>query len=236
MPMTGESVRLSQIATALASETRAEMVTALMGGTAHTGRELARHVGVAASTASEHLGMLVDTGLVAVEAQGRHRFFRLASPDVASLVETLLEASITIEPLTPTVTRRNHSLAYARACYDHLAGELGVQLYDRLVALGALAVDGDGDTGSIALTPAGEALCDRLDIARTAKPRKRPLVRTCLDWTQRRHHLAGELGATMLSTMIERGWIRRVPAHPRELRLTDAGRRALSTHLGVEVR
>lgn len=221
--------RLSTIAAALASETRAGIVSALMSGTAHTGRELARHVGLAPSTTSEHLGLLLDAGLVAVEAQGRHRYFRLAGADVAAFLEATVALDAAIDPVPPA-RRIEPGLAFARSCYDHLAGELGVLVYERLVDLGAIRAELD----SISLASTGFDLCDRLHID-VPKASKRPVVRACLDWTQRRHHLAGVVGARLLATMLDQGWVRRSPGRPRELRLTGSGRTAITTHFGVEI-
>ena len=217
-----DAAHLSAVASALSTDARAGMVTALMGGTAHTGRELARHVGVAPSTASEHLGVLQDAGLVEVEVQGRHRYFRLAGAEVASMVEGMLTSGAGGAPALPKL---RPGLRAARSCYDHVAGVLGVALHDRLVALGAV----EGGT----LTAAGhELLSNRLGVE--VRPSStRPMVKTCLDWSQRRSHLGGVVGARLLSCMFERDWLGRVEEHPRELRVTDAGRRGLADELGV---
>lgn len=224
--------RLAQVGKALASETRAGIVTALMDGTAHTGQELARHLGVAASTTSEHLGVLVDAGLVVVTPQGRHRYFRLANAEVAALLESTVMAGDGVDagngPPRPKVAA---GLAYARSCYDHLAGELGVQVYARLVELDAIVAE----PGGLALTAHGATLLERLgvDTAVDLNPHSRPALRACLDWSQRRHHLAGVLGARLLTTLLDTHALRRDPHHPRQLGLTTAGRTLLRTHLGI---
>lgn len=218
--------RLSTVASALGAPARAGIVTALMGGTAHTGVELARHVGIAPSTASEHLGVLVDAGLVAVEAQGRHRYFRLAGTEVAALVESMVAAAPDPVPLPRP---RPGLLGAARTCYDHLAGALGVRLFDRLVELGAVELDGDG----VALTGAGRDLLVGLGVPLTASS-SRPVVRTCLDWTERRHHLGGATGAQLLSTLVARGWLRRSERQARRLDVTAVGRRSFADQLGIE--
>jgi DNA-binding transcriptional ArsR family regulator len=231
-------------------------VCALLSGTAHTGRELARHVSVAPSTASEHLSQLVAAGLVTVAAQGRHRYFRLAGQHVAQLLESMMISPS--DAATPIAVRPIPSgLAFARSCYDHLAGELGVRLCDRLIALDVVRVTG----GVATITDTGRQLLAGLDIpahlladARPrpdipahlladARPRpgvegitggSRPAVRTCLDWSQRRHHLAGAVGARLLETMLERRWLYRSRQRRRELRLSDLGRRELRARFGVE--
>ena len=217
--------QLVTVASALGVQARAGIVTALMGGTAHTGTELARHVGIAPSTASEHLGVLVDAGLVAVEAQGRHRYFRLAGAEVATVVESMVATA----PMPARMARSAGRLSTARTCYDHLAGELGVRVFDRLVELGAVETDGDGT----ALTGTGRDLLAGLDVELSTTS-SRPVVRTCLDWTQRRHHLGGTAGAQLLSTMLARGWLRRSAREARRLEVTAAGRRSFADELGIE--
>jgi DNA-binding transcriptional ArsR family regulator len=227
-----DAYRVSEVASALASPARAAMACLLLAGTAHTGRELARHTGVAPSTASEHLAHLLDAGLLSVEVQGRHRYYRLADREVAALLESMLAALP--EPLpTPDPLpgpRLPAGMAFARSCYDHLAGRLGVALHDRLVELDAVRVGADGAT----LTEGGVGLLTDLGIT-VARERTRPMVRQCLDWSQRRHHFAGTVGARLLDTMFERGWVHRNATRPRELRLSRAGREGLRTHLGIEV-
>lgn len=223
-PAASGAGRISEVAAALASPARAEMVCLLLGGTAHTGRELARHAGIAPSTASEHLGRLLDAGVVAVEVQGRHRYFRLAGREVAALVEALLVVAPRPMPL-PTLPT---GLAFARSCYDHLAGRLGVALHDRLVELDAVHPDAGAVTGS------GRELLAGLGVPAGAE-RSRPLVRPCLDWSQRRHHLAGTVAARLLQNLLDRRWLVRHATRPRELRLTRTGRDGLRTHLEIEV-
>lgn len=224
--------RVSEVAAALASPARAAMACLLLGGTAHTGRELARHVGVAPSTASEHLGHLLDAGLLAVEVQGRHRYYRLADRQVAALLESMLSALPEPRPAPDPLPgpRLPAGLAFARSCYDHLAGRLAVLLHDRLVELDAVRVGPD----AVALTEGGVGLLAGLGVT-AGRERSRPLVRLCLDWSQRRHHLAGTVGARLLDTMFERGWVHRSATRPRELRLSRAGREGLRAHLGIEV-
>jgi hypothetical protein len=121
-------------------------------------------------------------------------------------------------------------MAFARSCYDHLAGRLGVALHDRLVELDAVRIGPD----AVTLTEGGAGLLADLG-ATVIRERSRPLVRQCLDWSQRRHHLAGTVGARLLTTMLERGWVHRNSTRPRELRLSRAGREGLRAHLGIEV-
>jgi DNA-binding transcriptional ArsR family regulator len=231
-PDVADARRVSEVAAALASPARAAIACQLLAGTAHTGRELARHAGVVPSTASEHLGRLLDAGLLAVEVQGRHRYYRLADGDVAALLETMLSAlpQPPADPGPPPAPRLPAGLAFARSCYDHLAGRLGVALHDRLVELDAVRI---GAAGAV-LTEGGVGLLSGLGVV-VVPERTRPLVRPCLDWSQRRHHLAGTVGARLLETMFERGWVHRNATRPRELRLSRAGREGLRTELGIEV-
>ena len=208
--------------------TRAEIRATLLDGRAHTVGELARHAGVAVSTASEHLGRLLDGGLVAVEAQGRHRYHRLAGPEVAALIESIQGLAVASSPVAVTAPA---ALTFARSCYDHLAGTVAVAVYDGLVADGWLGVD---DARPV-LTPAGDRRFGALgiDVAVLAR-RPRPVVRSCLDWTERRHHLAGALGAALLGVLVDRRWVVRRPSS-RGLDVTDAGLVALADEFGVDL-
>jgi DNA-binding MarR family transcriptional regulator len=203
------------------------MLVALMDGRAHTGSELARHVGVAASTASEHLSKLLDASLVAVQPQGRHRYWRLAGPEVAELLETLganAPAKLLAGPRAPAI------LAYARTCYDHLAGQLAVELYDRLLATRHLACDDH----HLTITRSGFELLATIgaDVEAITRSR-RPKARPCLDWTQRRHHLAGAAGKVLLDALLANGWARR-GRRPRSIEITESGRSALASHFGLD--
>lgn len=221
---------LAVLGSLLADDTRAGLLAILMDGRAHTGGELAHALAVAPSTASEHLSKLLDAGMVAVEAQGRHRYFRLAGPDIAELLETI-GGSFTAREARPAV-RAPAALAHARSCYDHLAGELAVRLYDHLVSTRQLTLVDHRPV----LTPNGRHTLAGLGIdAATPARRNRPAVRHCLDWTERRHHLAGSVGAALLSTMLERRWMVR-GVQPRALRLTSAGHDGLARHFGLDVR
>lgn len=216
----------------LGDPTRATMCLALIDGRAWTVVELAAHADVARSTASEHATTLVEAGLLAEERQGRHRYLRLADPDIARLIEDLGGAvgHPAPSPLSLRGVRAARELAAARTCYDHLAGTLGVSLYDGLVANDLI------DPGAgLALTPAGRDWFIDLAGEIAVRPRgSRPLVRTCLDWTERRHHLGGALGAALHRQMVDRGWVVPSPRH-RAVTLTDAGADALHHLLGLDL-
>lgn len=198
---------ITNIAALIGEHTRAQVLTVLMSGMALTATELADAAGVTRQTISGHLAKLVDAGLLAMEAQGRHRYFRLASDEVAHLLESLMGVAFGTGAIRPRSSPREPALRRARVCYDHLAGELGVMVYDALSRRGAFMVDGDG----IGLTDQGCALMRLVGIEANQLPQgRRPLCRTCLDWSERRLHLAGSLGTAMLGRFEELGWGKRV--------------------------
>ncbi|MFE2375295.1 ArsR/SmtB family transcription factor [Streptomyces sp. NPDC059398] len=216
---------------ALAAPARSVFLNLLMDGTTRPAGELAREAGVSASTASEHLAVLVDAGLVTCRARGRCRYYSLTGPDVASALEALgvLTAS---EPVTGyRRSRQMKNLATARFCYDHLAGRLGIALADAWSGLGWLA-----DRDTLALTPAGvDGLC-RIGVdVDEAVGSRRATTRTCLDWTERRVHLAGALGAAVGRRFLDAGWVVRRPGDRRGLNLTDDGRALLLGSWGIDL-
>lgn len=183
---------------------RANMLTALLNGEALTASELALEANVTKQTASSHLGKLVDAGLVAVEAQGRHRYYRLADADVAGLLETLMGVAARAKALRTRPGPKEPALRHARLCYDHLAGELGVALFDSFIKNKWIL---PGPEKTFALTRLGRVKVSTFvtEIAEL-ETGARPLCRACLDWSVRRHHLAGALGAAILDEIFERGW------------------------------
>ena len=226
MPL-AEADRLARLGGVLASASRAGILYALMGGTAHTQGELARHLGLAPSSVSEHVGVLLDAGLVRVEAQGRHRYVRLTDARTAEMLE-VVGAMAALDPGSVPPPRVPAALSFARSCYGHLAGSLGVRLHDGLLAAGALAV---GVDGHLRLTADGEQLLVGLGVSSSAA---RP-VRGCLDWSERRPHLAGGVADALLTHFLADGWLRRHPTRPRALQLGADGRRLFSTVLSIEV-
>jgi len=197
------------------------MVTALMDDLRLPASELARLAKVSRSTASEHLGRLVESGLLATERCGRHTYYRIADPQVAHALEALAVLAPKRKPNSLNSVRRQDELARARLCYDHLAGRLGVLITDSLYRQGLLREEAgvmqvnstDWDTRP----PLGVTCGDVTN-------RRRPLVRGCVDWTDRRHHLAGSLGAALTDRMFELGWIRRRRDNERVISLTETGR------------
>ena len=221
----------AEVAALLAEPTRMAMCTALLDGRAWTAGELGTVAGVAASTASEHLSGLVRAGLLTEERQGRHRYLRLAGPHVAQLLEDLaIVAGVRIEePRSLRTARSAHGLTWARTCYDHLAGRVGVGLMEALVSLGMVDV-----TAGPALTAAGRQWVTGFAPAADLSGRRRAVLRPCLDWTERRHHLGGAVAAGICAELMDRDWIRQRPGE-RLVRVTDDGVAGLQSELGMDV-
>jgi DNA-binding transcriptional ArsR family regulator len=246
--MTGDA-DLAALGSVLGERARARMLLALGDGRALPASVLASEAGVAASTASAHLARLVDAGLLAVTVQGRHRYYRLAGPQVAELIEVLAR----VAPATPVRSLREgtraQALRAARTCYDHLAGRLGVALLQALIGHGAVIggdgrhhLDGDGADRLSApgrdvdyrLTSAGAQRLARLGIeVPDAGPEGLPL-RYCVDWTEQAHHLSGPVGRSLASRLAELGWLRRAE-RSRAVHVTDLGRSRLRSELGVRL-
>ncbi len=223
-------VDLAAGASAIADPARAAMLDALLDGGPRSAGALAREAGIAASTASHHLGRLLDAGLIAVEPDGRRRAYRLARPEVARALEALALIS---PPRTPTTLRR-HTRAQAeraaRTCYDHLAGVLGVAVCDALITAGAIAPDGED---AFALGPSAGDAFGALGVA-LPRHGRRAYARPCLDWSERRPHLAGALGAAVADALLSRGWVTRVRG-TRALHVTDVGRAGLREALALQL-
>ena len=225
--MTG-AMDMAETAALVGDPSRAAMLAALMDGRALTAGELAHIAGVTPATASGHLIKLVNGGLAAGAAQGRHRYYRLGSPAVARILEGLMAVSVLRPERARATPRIDPGLRAARSCYDHLAGALGVALADALVARGAVTLE--ADAGEI--TEAGRALLEDFGIALEAPGGRRPLCRPCLDWSERRPHLAGAVGAALLEHLLALGWITRT-ATPRQIIVTPAGRLGLRSAFGI---
>ena len=218
----------------LGDPARAAMLTALLDGRALTATELARAARITPQTASGHLAKLTSRGLVAVVAQGRHRYHRLASPAVAVLLETVmaLELRPALIAAPVAVGPRDRDLRRVRTCYDHLAGELAVALADRLIGRGHLELGVEG----AAVTAAGAAFLGGIGVALPAVTRDRArFCRPCLDWTERRPHVGGTVGAALLDACLAHRWLRRREG-TRALALMPAGELAFRTHFGIVAR
>lgn len=241
---------LAQVAALIGDPARARVLQALGDGRELAASVLAHEAGVAASTASAHLGKLVDGGLVAAERRGRHRYFRLASPEVAHALEALAR----IAPTAPVRSLREgtkaHAIRLARTCYDHLAGRVGVALMAGLIETGAIT-GGDGrydrrrangdrpsapgrdldyrlsDAGARRLADLG------VDVERALAGPRAP-IRYCVDWSEQDHHLAGGLGAALTARLFDLRWVERLP-RTRAVLLTDEGRSGFADRLGIVV-
>lgn len=224
---------IASVAALLAEPARAAILVALSDGRALPAGELARASRVAPPTASAHLARLVDAGVLAVEREGRHRYYRLTDPET---VVTALEAlALVVPPPQPVDGVRGafaaSAVRRARTCYNHLAGVLGVRIATALVEREWLVLS----DRLYEVTPAGESGLEALGVRVAAARRtRRVFARACLDWSERRYHLAGALGAALTARLFELGWIERMPAS-RAVRVSNAGRRALRRQLGVEV-
>lgn len=225
--------QVARIAALVGEPARTSMLLALMDGRALTARELAAAAHVGAATASRHLGLLVEGGLLRVDAQGRHRYHRIASAEVARVLEGIMQLAVAAAPRPAVVTGpRDEAMRFARTCYDHLAGRLAVAIADRLVEEGAVLVEDD----TAIVTERARPLLRELGLAPgelDAQPRgQRPPCRPCLDWGERRMHLAGRLGALLCTHSLQAGWLLRQPKS-RTLMLTPAGAKAFRAWLGV---
>jgi DNA-binding transcriptional ArsR family regulator len=199
-----EGPDIARIASLVGDPARANMLNALMGGTALTASELALEAGVSMPTASSHLGKLMEGGLLTVASQGRHRYYGLAGPQVAGMIEAITGVAEAVGPKRVRPGPRDGAMRVARVCYDHLAGEQAVAMLDRLVAKNILV----RDDKEIRLGPAAASHFAAIGIDVYTKPR-RPVCRACLDWSVRRSHLAGTLGAAILDKILAEKWARR---------------------------
>ncbi|MBI3368164.1 MAG: winged helix-turn-helix transcriptional regulator [Burkholderiales bacterium] len=213
---------IARVAALIGDPARAEVLSALMTDRALTATELAGIAGVTKQTISAHLAKLLDAGLLAVQSQGRHRYFRLANRDVAELHEALTGVAFRTGAVRLRASPREPALRHARVCYDHLAGELGVLAYESLLARRVFKSAGDG----VGLTSAGQRWFAEFGIdAQAVAQQRRCFCRPCLDWSERRHHLAGALGAALLNRLFDLGWARRTAAS-RAIAFTPPGERA----------
>ncbi len=233
---------IATVAALVGEPARAAVLMALLDGRALSASTLAAEAGVAASTLSGHLARLVDGGLLRVEASGRNRYFRIARPEVGDALEALAR----LAPRRPIRSLRQathaEAIRRARTCYDHLAGRVGVALLDALVAGGELRVEeeptgrpdpilGAGRFRRYVLTDPGRSKLGELGVD-VGTHGRRPLTRSCLDWTEQRPHLAGALGASLLCRFVELGWLTR--GERRVVRVTDVGRKGLVARIGVD--
>ena len=225
------AANMVEVAALVGDTARATMLAALMGGQALTGSELAYLARVSRPTASEHLGKLVEARLLSVTKKRRFNYYRIASPLVARMLESMKAvAAIEMPPRYQPRSARDDALRFARTCYDHLAGRVAVAIADAMVANGYVVLGDDGGE----VTPGGAAFL--ADFGADLQPLaggRRIFCRPCLDWSERRYHVAGHVGAEVCRCCLQRGWFAR-ERDSRALRLTPAGAAGLSARFGVE--
>jgi DNA-binding transcriptional ArsR family regulator len=226
------AANLVEVAALVGDTARATMLGALMGGQSLTGTELAFLARVSRPTASEHLAKLVEARLLAVTRKRRFAYYRIASPLVAQMLESIKAvAAIEVPPRHQPRSAADEALHFARTCYDHLAGSVGVAIADALSAAGHVILSDDGGE----LTDSGARFLTRFGATLTPKANShRIYCRPCLDWSERRHHVAGFVGAEICRCCLERGWLTRM-RDTRALRLTPEGRRGLVETFGVRL-
>lgn len=226
--------QIARIAALVGEPARTGMLVALMDGRALTAHELAAAGRITPATASRHLALLVEADLLRVDKQGRHRYHRLASPEVARVLEGIMQLAAQSAPAAaPVVTGpRDAAMRLARTCYDHLAGGIAVAIAERLVDEGAVLVEDDTAVVTDRAGTVLEGLGLRSEMVYAQGPGKRPPCRPCLDWGERRMHLAGRLGALLCSHSLQMGWLLQKPG-TRALELTPRGTVALRDWLGV---
>lgn len=219
-----ESPNITALAAPLADPARARMVLALMDGRSRTVGELGAAAGLSKAGASEHAARLLEAGLLRAEKQGRHKYLALAGPDVARLIEAMMALASAAPSRLPPPGPRDPALREARLCYNHLAGVLGVRVYQSLSVRGFL----EHRAGELTLSDAGREFCLGFGLSEAdLAPARAPLCRDCLDWSERQSHLAGRLGRLILARIEGKGWLRRQP-DSRALIVTPEGRRALA--------
>ena len=222
--------RFSEVAALVGDPARASMMHGLLDGRALTASELASLAGITPQTASGHLGKLAKAGLMTVVTQGRHRYHRLASPEVADMMESIMRVAADIAPPARTLRTgpKDVALRAGRTCYDHLAGKLAVSLADAMIERGLVELNDDAGI----VTERGLAFIDTLGLSDPSGNKRRVFCRPCLDWSERRPHLAGRLGSALRHHSFERGWIRR-SGDSRAITVTPKGQQAFRKHFGL---
>jgi DNA-binding transcriptional ArsR family regulator len=220
---------IAEVAALVGDPARANMLCELLGGRALTATELAYCAGVSPQTTSGHLGKLFAARLIVLMKQGRHRYYRLAGPHVAQMLESIMNVALAGPPRFQPKSKLDDKLRHARTCYDHFAGVLGVALAERMVADG-LVVLGD-EAGEV--TPAGMDFLSGLGVdLSAARAKRRVFCRPCLDWTERRSHIGGAVGAALAERCFDLKWIERIGSS-RAVAITPVGRRGLLQQFGL---
>jgi DNA-binding transcriptional ArsR family regulator len=223
---------IAEIAALAGDPARANILTALLDGRSMTATELAYAARVTPQTTSAHLAKLTEAGLIIATPSGRHRYFKLASSRVAQMLESIVAVASDNRPRFKPLSRQAAALRDARVCYDHLAGRLGVAIADAMMRRGYIVLEDEGghltDSGSRYLSSLG------IDLYDPALQRRRHMCRACLDWTERRPHIGGALGAALAEKLLALGWITRAK-DSRAVTLTQAGERGLRDSLGMSL-
>ncbi|SKA30858.1 DNA-binding transcriptional regulator, ArsR family [Enhydrobacter aerosaccus] len=221
-------IRLAEVGTIIGDPARATMLCALLDGRRHSATDLALAAGVSPQTASWHLAKLADGRLISAERQGRNRYFRLASTLVAQALETMMAFAESQPSRARVLSEREKALRHARTCYDHLAGKLGVALTEALTREKLIELSAEGGL----VTSHGAKLLSDFGVDLPAlRQSKRPLCRSCLDWSEQKPHLAGAIGAALTSRCFDLGWVRRLP-DTRAVAITPAGARGFTEQFG----
>ncbi|WP_342754323.1 winged helix-turn-helix domain-containing protein [Pantoea sp. MBD-2R] len=216
---------ISMVASAMSDPSRVRMLCALMDGRAWTATELSVAADIAASTASAHLGRLMAGKLIVCLSQGRHRYYRLAGQDIAALIEMMM--GVSWKRIEPPATRTPYALRRARTCYDHLAGEVAVGIYEFMQNANWIAADGNS------ITQKGHRQLPQLGVVLDTTTRRKSCC-GCLDWSERRCHLGGDAGAALLSCLVQKGWVMRTAGY-REVSITEEGRSAFKRLFHIDV-
>lgn len=223
---------IAAVASLIGDSSRITMLLSLLGGKAMPASELARAARITPQTASSHLSKLVEGGLLVHESYGRHRYYRLANADVAHALEALNAIALPKPVRSLRESEQVKAIRFARTCYDHLAGEVGVALTDRLLAMGLLEESGQ----DYVLNEEGKKKLRSLGVELEPRSKsRRSYARPCLDWSERRHHLAGSLGAALTQRLFELGWIERYVDH-RGVRITEAGVKGFFDEFGLTIK
>ncbi|UNL95192.1 transcriptional regulator [Paenibacillus polymyxa] len=222
---------VAMIASLVSEPSRAAILTALLDGRFHTASELAHMAGIKPQTASFHLAKMTEAQVITVEKQGRHRYYGIQDPEVAQMMESLLSIAPPVPIKSFKQASENEAIRLARTCYDHVAGHLGVQIMSFFMQKGILSEDQDG----LHITQQGEIFFADFQInLKNTRQKRRSFSHKCLDWSERRHHLAGALGSALLDRLFELHWVEHLPT-TRAIRITAEGKRGFKEVFSIEI-
>lgn len=222
---------VAMIASLVSEPSRAAILTALLDGRFHTASELAHMAGIKPQTTSFHLAKMTEAQVVTVEKQGRHRYYGIQDPEVAQVMESLLSIAPPVPIKSFKQASENEAIRLARTCYDHVAGHLGVQIMSFFMQKGILSEDQDG----LHITQQGEIFFADFQInLKNTRQKRRSFSHKCLDWSERRHHLAGALGSALLDRLFELHWVEHLPT-TRAIRITAEGKRGFKEVFSIEI-